>query len=164
MYTNDTLQRLATIYGWIISSGSNLQSLLLLWLRLTWGHQFILAGLAKLSDIEQTTKYFTSLSIVYPEFLAYVVGSSELFFGGLLFIGLASRLASIPLITIMIVALGTAHAAMLANFQFITDPSRLVGEAPYPFLITALLIFIFGPGRISIDALIHRWVSKQPTY
>lgn len=164
MYRNTALQRLATIYGWVISSGSNLQSLFLLWMRLTWGHQFILAGLNKLGNIQETIEYFTSINIIYPEFHAYLVGYGEVICGALLLVGLASRLVSIPLIVMMVTALSTAHAHKLSDFKFIVDPSLLVGEAPYPFLITALLIFIFGPGRISIDAWIKRWVNKQPTY
>jgi uncharacterized membrane protein YphA (DoxX/SURF4 family) len=39
-----------------------------------------------------------------------------------------------------------------------------VSQNPYPFLITTLLVFIFGPGRISLDAWIKRWVSHQPRY
>ncbi len=164
MYRNTALQRLATVYGWLISAGSNLQSLFLLWMRLTWGHQFMWAGLNKLNHIEQTIQYFTSLNIIFPEFHAYLVGYSELIGGACMFVGFASRLVSIPLICMMVGALATAHAPMLADFKFISDPSTLVLEAPYPFLITALLIFIFGPGKISLDAWIKRWVEKQPTY
>jgi len=164
MFINPTLQRLATMYGWVISFGSNLQSLFLLWMRLTWGHQFILAGISKLSKIDETIHFFTSLNIAYPEFHAYLVGYTEIIGGSLLILGLASRLASIPLILIMIAALSTAHSHVFAHFEFLTDPSSLVNEAPYAFLITTLMILAFGPGRVSIDAWIKRWVTKQATY
>jgi putative oxidoreductase len=164
MYRNATLHRLATMYGWVISLGSNLQSLFLLWMRITWGHQFVLTGLKKLTNIDETIHFFTSLNIANAQFHAYLVGYTELICGGLLILGLASRLAAIPLVIIMITALTTAHAAVFSHFHFITDPSSLVSEAPYPFLITTLMILIFGPGRISVDAWIKRWVKKQPTY
>jgi putative oxidoreductase len=164
IYKNPTLQLLSTAYGWIISAGSNLQSLFLLWMRLTWGHQFILTGHSKLTHIAETIQYFTSLNIIFPEFHAYLVGYLELIGGGLLILGLTSRLIAIPLAAITIAALSTAHAHMLSDFRFITHPSSLVMEAPYPFLITSLLMLIFGPGRISLDAWIKHWVSKQPAY
>jgi len=164
MFRNPILQSLSTMYGWVISLGSNLQSLFLLWMRLTWGHQFVMTGINKLSNIDETIHFFTSLQITAPQFHAYFVGYTELICGGLLIVGLASRLAAIPLIFIMFTALGTAHGPVLAHFKFITEPSSLVHEAPYPFLITSLLILIFGPGRVSIDAWIKRWVNRQPTY
>ena len=163
-YKNPTLQSAVVIYGWIVSLGSNLQSLFLLWMRLTWGHQFILAGLNKLSNIDLTIQFFTSLGIISPEFHAFLVAYLEVIGGILLILGLGSRFIAIPLTMIMITALSTAHAHMLNNFQFLTNPSSLVAEAPYPFLITSLMILVFGPGRISIDAWINRWVHRQPTY
>jgi putative oxidoreductase len=133
-------------------------------MRMTWGHQFILTGSGKLGNIEKVIQYFTSLGIPHPHFQAYLVGYIELIGGILLFVGFCSRFAGLVLAFTMIVALSTAHASVLANFRFIFEPSTLVGEAPYPFLITSLLIFIFGPGRVSIDAWIKRWVNRQPKY
>ena len=164
MFVNPILQRLVTMYGWVLSLGSNIQSLFLLWMRLTWGHQFMLAGFSKLSNLDETTTFFTSLNIAYAQFNVYLVGYTELIGGALLILGLASRLVSIPLILIMLTALNTAHAHIFNHFEFITHPSRLVNEAPYAFLITTIMILAFGPGRVSIDAWIKRWVTKQPTY
>jgi putative oxidoreductase len=118
----------------------------------------------KLNNIVETAQFFAKLGIPWPEFHAYFVGYCELIGGSLLVLGFASRLISIPLIVIMLTALSTAHAAKLTNFQFILDPRALVSENPYPFLITVLLVFFFGPGRLSLDALVKRWVSHQPKY
>ncbi len=164
MLANPFLRWIDRIYGLFINVGSNLQSIFLLYMRLTWGHQFFLAGIAKLTDIGDTVQLFTKLDIPSPLFHAYQVGILETLGGILLFIGLASRLIAIPLIILMLTALSTAHAEYLANFRFLTDPHILVIQQPYPFLITALLVFIFGPGRISLDAYIKHWLTKQPTY
>jgi putative oxidoreductase len=163
-YHNALLDWTNRFYSFFIWLGSNLESLFILFLRLTWGHQFFLTGLGKLHHIQETTAYFTSLSILHPEFSAYLVGSLEMVCGFLLFIGLASRLAAIPLIVILLTALSTAHKENLSNFRFLTDPMTLVMQTPYPFLITSLVVFIFGPGRISVDAWIKRWVSRQRSY
>lgn len=164
MYQDPTLNRLVNCYGMIQALGSNLQSLFLLWMRLTWGHQFILIGLTKINHIPETVAFFHSHHISHPEFYAYLVGYTELIGGALLFMGLLSRLVAIPLTIVMIAALSYAHSSVFTHFNFIVDPSSLVHEAPYPFLITCILILCFGPGRISVDAWIERWVSRQPTY
>ncbi|MCI0617278.1 DoxX family protein, partial [bacterium] len=119
-------------------------------MRLTWGHQFFLIGTGKLQNISKTIEFFDQLGIPYSHFHAYEVALFETIGGILLIVGFASRLISIPLTIILITALSTAHADALSNFKFILDPKSLVGENPYPFLITTLMVFCFGPGRISI--------------
>ncbi len=164
MLENPFLRWIHRIYGFFVKIGSNLQSFLLLYMRLTWGHQLFLIGINKLKDIEGTVQFFTKLNIPSPLFHAYEVGIIEAVGGILLFIGLASRLISIPLIIVMITALSTAHADYLANFRFVIEPHVLVVQHPYPFLITAWMVFVFGPGRVSLDAWIKRWVDRQPRY
>ena|SRR3990167_10405825 len=164
MFKNPFLHFATKIYGWIITGGGNLQSLFLLWMRMTWGHQFMMTGYKKLIEAENTTQFFSNLNIPAPHFSTYLVGYTELIGGILLFTGLASRLIAVPLSIIMLVALGTYHYPNLAHFRIFTDPSSLVHEAPYPFLITCILVLAFGPGRISLDAWIKRWVEKQPKY
>lgn len=163
-FTNPFLNALARIYNFFVKSGNNLQSLFLFYMRLTWGHQFFLAGRGKLEAIEKVILFFTSLHIPHPAFHAYLVSILEAVGGFLLLIGLGSRIAAIPLIIIMLTALSTAHAPNLSHFRFLFEPLSLVREEPYPFLITAVLVFVFGPGRISIDAWIKRWADRQPKF
>lgn len=164
MLANPFLRWVERIYRLFIKVGSNLQSLFLLYMRLTWGHQLFFAGLHKLSNIAGTTQLFAKLDIPAPLFHAYEVGLLEVIGGIFLFVGFASRLIAVPLIILMLTALSTAHAEYLANLRFVTDPLILVIQQPYPFLITSVLVFIFGPGRISVDAWLKRWIDKQPRY
>ncbi len=152
------------LYSFIIKIGSNLQSLFLLYMRVVWGHQFFITGLGKLENIQKVVDFFTSLNIPFPLFNAYLVGTIEMVGGFLLFIGFASRLTAIPLIIIMLTALSTAHVPEISNFRFLLEPLSLVKQTPYPFLITCILVFVFGPGRVSIDAWLKRWVERQPRY
>ena len=131
-------------------------------MRITWGHQLFLAGANKLGDIEGTVQLFTQFHIPSPTFHAYEVGLVEALGGILLVLGLASRIASIPIFIIMLTALSTAHAEYLGNLRFVTDPHILAIQQPYPYLLTALMVFVFGPGRISIDGWIKRWAARQP--
>jgi putative oxidoreductase len=161
MFQHSFLDRIASIYQIFIKLGNNLQTLFLLYMRVTWGLQFFISGLHKLESIEHVSRFFDSLAIPSPTFSAYLVAVIEAVCGFMLFVGFGSRLAAVPLIIVMITALSTAHGANLSDLKFLFHPIALVKEAPYPFLITALLVFVFGPGRISIDAWMKRWFDKQ---
>jgi hypothetical protein len=41
-----------------------------------------------------------------------------------------------------------------------SDPDKFVKADPFPFLLTALIVFVYGPGRFSVDALLN-WGSKK---
>jgi len=164
MLTNRFLHYIDKFYSFFIMVGSNLQSLFLLYMRVTWGHQFFVTGLGKFGHIDKVIDFFTTLGFRHPAFFSYSVAAIETICGFLLFIGFASRIAAIPLIIVMLGALSTAHAPNISNFRFLTEPLALVKQEPYPFLITAALVFIFGPGRVSVDAWIKRWVDRQPRY
>lgn len=151
----------AAIYRFIVKVGSNLQSIFLLYMRLTWGHLLFLVGLHKFQNMAQTVQFFTELHIIHPSFHAHLVAFFELVCGGLLVFGLASRLASIPIIMIMATALSTAHASELSSFRFLLVPTSLLIQAPYPYLITAILILLFGPGRFSLDGWIKRYLIRH---
>lgn len=164
MLANPFLYWVDKFYSFFIKIGSNLQSLFLLYMRATWGHQILLAGVNKLKDIPGTAAVFAKLNIPSPLFHAYEVGIVEAVGGILFIIGFASRLTAIPLIILLMTALTTAHGEALQNLNFLSDPHILVIQAPYPYLITAFLVLLFGPGRISLDAWIKRWLSFQPKY
>jgi putative oxidoreductase len=158
------LRLLEKLYSPLIIIGSNLQSAFLLYLRLLWGYQLFTYGMDKLQHIGATIQFFSELSIPSPAFHAYEVALIETICGAAFTLGFASRLASIPTLILMISALSSAHSEYLSNFQFITNPHMLAIQEPYPYLFLSLLVFIFGPGRISIDAWIKRWLSRQPRY
>lgn len=164
MFENRFLHAVDRLYSWTIVCGENLQSLFLLYMRLIWGHQFFLTGLSKFMHIDAVAQFFTTLGISHPFFVAYVVAFFETVGGLCLFFGFASRLAAIPLIIIMVSALSLAHSDAFVQLRFLFEPALLVHQAPYPFLLTALLVFIFGPGRVSIDAWLKRWASRQPKF
>ena len=99
------------------------------------------------------------LNIPMPVFNAYLASATECFGGLLLVVGLASRLVAIPVAFTMIVAYLTAdYEAVTSIFS---DPDKFVAAAPFPYLLTALLVLAFGPGALSIDALIKRFVPRE---
>src|SRR5215469_14021255 len=149
---NQTIKIIARIYSLFTRTFSSLQSPLLLVVRLYWGWQFLQSGLGKLKDIDKVVDFFTSLGIPHPVFTAHMVGGLECVGGVLLFAGLGSKLISLPLTINMFVAYVTADREALLSF--FSDPGKFYAADPFTFLFASLLILVFGPGKISLDALI----------
>jgi putative oxidoreductase len=138
---------LATIAGW-------LQCLFLLVVRLYWGWEFFQTGKGKLMNLDKTTAFFTDLHIPMPKVNAVVAGSTECLGGLLLLVGLGSRLVSLPLMFTMIIAYATAdNEALHAIFS---DPDKFTSATPFLFLFAVVIIFVFGPGKLSLDALLFK--------
>lgn len=142
-------------YGQIINLGSSLQDYLLLGFRLLWGFGFFMAGWGKLQNISPIIDFFESINIPYPDFHANLVAWIECIGGLLLMVGFATRLTCIPLIFIMFIALTVAHKKVTLNL--INDPESFIKQTAFSYFLISLLLFSFGPGRISLDALFERF-------
>lgn len=134
--------------------GDHLRSPLLLAIRLYWGWQFFLTGKGKLADLSRPTAYFASLHIPAPHLNAIVVGVTECFGGLLLLLGLGSRFFATLFIAEMLVAYATSEQE--AVHAIFTDSDKFVSAAPFLFLFASVIVFAFGPGRYSLDALLSR--------
>ena len=77
--------------------------------RITLGVLFVSTGWGKVHSLEKVTAYFSELGIPFPGIQAPMVSFIELIGGALLVIGLASRIAAVPLIGSMAVAILTAQ-------------------------------------------------------
>lgn len=164
MFHNIFLRGLESFYKWIIRFFSNWQSVFIFILRITWGHQFFLIGLKKFHNLEATAQFFSSFSIPLPHFSAFLVGTIEFLGGACLVLGFASRFFAIFLSIVMFTAYSTAHVHIFKDFAFVFNPSLIVNEHPFPFLMTSLIVLIFGPGKISLDGWIKRWIEKRYHY
>jgi putative oxidoreductase len=147
------------LYGWLVKVAKSLQSPLLLAVRLYWGWQFWQAGWGKLSNISTAIENFTNMGVPAPAFNAHFIGLLEAGGGILLILGLASRLIALPLTINMIVAYVIADREALASI--FSEPDKFYGATPYTFLFASLLVLVFGPGQISVDALIARYRKKK---
>jgi len=136
-----------------------LQCPLLLFVRVYWGWQFWQAGWGKLQDISKPIGFFTELGIPFPVFNAWFISLLECFGGVLLILGLASRLISIPLVIDMLVAYIVADREAFKSI--FSDPDKFFASAPYTLLVASLIVMLFGPGAISLDYLIARYVRKR---
>lgn len=147
-------------YERIIWLGSNLQSLFLLYFRCTWGYEFFRAGLYQLNALQPSVELFSQVGPPLANLYAPLVSRFEMGCGIFLIIGLGSRLSAIPLILIASIALQAIENPTNIHTHFLLDPTFFSTLSPYPFLFSALLIFIFGPGRLSIDAILKRHIDE----
>lgn len=115
--------------------------------RLTLGWVFLLSGWGKLHHLPEVIEFFRSLGIPAPEIQAPFAAGVELVCGGLLLLGLFSRLASVPLVVVMVVAIATARREEL------TSMGALFGFIEFLYIVLLLYIAIEGPGALSLDAL-----------
>ncbi|MGM0621480.1 MAG: DoxX family protein, partial [Bacteroidota bacterium] len=108
-------------------------------IRLIVGLVFLSEGIQKflLPEIVGVGR-FESIGFANPEFWAYLVASFEVVCGVLLLTGLLTRLAVLPLLTIMATALISTKIPILLNegFWFMAHAART------DFAMTMLLIFL----------------------
>lgn len=115
-------------------------------LRLGVGILMMVHGYDKLVHFsEYQGKFMNFLGIGTTMSLALVV-FAEFFCSLFLILGLFTRLASIPLIVTMCVALFKAH-----NADFTGD-----GEVATLYLTAYLVLLFVGPGKISVDGMIGK--------
>lgn len=97
---------------------------------------------------------FEKIGLPQPEVLGYLVGSFEVLSGLLVLLGLFTRLAVIPLIIIMIVAISTTKLEILQKDGFweMLHASR----TDWAMLLGSIFLLMTGSGRWSFDKLILR--------
>jgi putative oxidoreductase len=118
--------------------------------RLAVGLVFLQSGWGKLHDLPNVTEFFASLGLPAPAFQAAFASATELVCGALLLAGLATRLAAVPLIIVMCVAIRTAQ------WEQVEGISSLVGLLEFAYISLLLWLATHGPGPLSLDALLAR--------
>lgn len=146
---------IASAYRRLTAVGSALQSPFLLAVRLYWGWQFAQTGWGKLQHLSKVIDFFTNLGIPAPGVNAVAVSWMEFVGGILLALGLGSRFVGLILAFDMVVAYLTASRQAL--FSIFSDPGKFYADDAYTFLFASVLILIFGPGKLSLDALAARF-------
>lgn len=136
-------------YIWFISILEKLMMpLLVLSMRLWMAKIFWYSGLTKISSWESTVYLFKEeykVPVIPPELAAYFATTFELLCPVLLLLGLASRLATLPML------------AMTAVIQF--TYLDLIDHRYWAMLLC--LILFYGPGNISIDHIIKKFYVRS---
>lgn len=155
---NKTLAKIQNLYGLFVQAASHSQSPFLATIRLYWGWQIAQNGWGKLHNLAHVSEFFASLGLPAPGPTATFVAFFEFVGGILLAIGLLSRIAALGLVTDMTTAYITADRE--AFLSFFADPGKFYNADPFIFLLVGLLILIFGPGKVSVDTLVQRFVVR----
>ncbi|MGZ5870901.1 MAG: DoxX family protein [Bradyrhizobium sp.] len=129
---------------------------------------FLPEGIQKLAyaDVLGTGR-FTKIGIPFPEIMGPFVGVVEIICGTLIILGLFTRLAAVPLIVIMIVALVSTKLPILVGHDVgmfhLGDIKRLgfwsamhESRADLTMLFGCVYLLIVGGGRWSLDARLAR--------
>ena len=122
-------------------------------IRLMVGAVFLSEGIQKfLFPALRGAGRFEKIGLPSPDFLGTFVGAFEIACGVLILIGLLTRLASIPTLIIMLVAIVTTKSQVLLNegFWIMLHGSR----TDWAMLLGSLFLIIKGSGQFSMDWLI----------
>jgi putative oxidoreductase len=125
--------------------------ILQLGMRIGVGMVFFKAGLLKYSSFDSTVQLFRDIykvPLLSPATAATITTFSELAFPVLLFAGLATRLATLPL-------LGEIAVIEIFVFPVTAWSDNLFWGTVLIFILTR------GPGVVSLDYLIERYFAKR---
>lgn len=122
-------------------------------IRLIVGLVFLSEGIQKflLPEIRGAGR-FEKIGLPAPEFLGSFVGAFEIICGLFILLGLLTRLSSIPLIIIMLVAFTTTKSTVFIEKGFweLMHGSR----TDWSMLLGSLFLLMNGGGRWSIDSIL----------
>jgi len=130
-------------------------SLGLLLLRCVVGLAFILHGSTKLAD---PTHWATQMLPNVPGWLQMIVTLVEFGGGFLLILGFLTPLVAFLIGCDMTVAIFSVHIP--SGGQFVGG--RGAFELPLLYLTVMMLLLLTGPGALSIDALIAKYIARLP--
>ena len=127
---------------------SNGQSVSLFLARLAVAYGFYEPAMMKWADIGAIAEWFGSMGMPFPTLNAYMAASTEITGVVLLTLGLFTRLISIPLIVVMIVAIVTVHLP----HGFSAGDNGF--EIPLYYMLFLALFASLGAGKLSLDYLL----------
>jgi len=136
---------LTTIYTLSKNILQNFQSLALLLARLIVAYGFLEPALMKWNDMGAVAQWFGSMGIPFPTLNAYMAGTTEIVGLVLVALGLFTRLISIPMMIIMVVAIMTVHLGhgfSAGNNGF---------EIPLYYMLFLFIFATHGAGKFSVD-------------
>jgi putative oxidoreductase len=141
---------MSTILQFLLKPTQAPRSVLLV--RIAVGLIFFSQGILKYIDPNMGVVRFTRIGFSHPYFTAHFVGTFEILCGLLLLLGIGTRLVSIPLLIVIMTAIGTTKIPELfrANQGF----WYMVSDARTDFAMFCCLVFLIsvGGGSWSLDA------------
>jgi len=130
-------------------SGSRLSNAVIL-IRILVGWVFVSEGIQKFLFAAQLgAGRFEKIGIPAPHLMAPFVGAVEIIFGSLVIVGLFTRLATVPLLCVIITAIVTTKLPMLhqSGVWSMLHEAR----ADFSMLLGLLFLLIVGGGGLALD-------------
>jgi putative oxidoreductase len=124
-------------------------------IRLIVGAVFLSEGIQKFlfpEDPDRGAARFARIGFSDPDFTSAFVASFEIICGACIIVGLLTRLAVLPTIAIMIVAIGTTKIPIMHAKGF-WDMAH-AGRTDFAMLLGSSFLLLVGAGRWSADAKI----------
>jgi putative oxidoreductase len=145
-----------SIKSQILNTGNDSKIIII---RVIVGLVFISEGIQKYLFLQVFGPgFFHEIGFTHAYFWAYFTGACEIIFGISVLIGLLTRLVSVPLLIIMLIAFITTKLPLLATnglweflHQYNTD---------FSLTMLLILLIIYGGGKWSVDSSIL--LSKNP--
>jgi len=125
--------------------------------RIILGLAFFLDGRGKWMNLDKVVQFFTSLNIPFPAANAMFISVLELVGGLFLIVGLGTRLFSFLLACTMVMAILTADRQALAE-KF---PADFTDVSSFTYLLFFVWLLFYGPGPVSLDWLVSRFLGKR---
>ena len=124
-------------------------------MRLFVGYFFFETGWAKLHNLDAFTQRFMEWGIPHPAFNAALSAYTECIGGALIVVGLLTRLASVPLIINMMVAILTVKLKKVAGLDDFVELDEPL------YALSFFWLMIAGPGCVSLDYLLVRALGLE---
>ena len=118
--------------------------------RLLLAYGFYEPAMNKLADINAIGEWFAGMGLPAPYFQAYLATFTECAGVVLLFLGLGTRIITIPLMITMIVAIKTVH------WENGFSAGNNGYEIPLYYMLMLLSLLFTGAGKFSVDYLLSK--------
>jgi putative oxidoreductase len=142
--------RLSNICKTVEPMLEKLKNFSLLFVRLILAYGFLGPATMKWSDISAVAAWFGSMGYPLPTLQAYLAATTEATGVVLLTLGLFTRLISIPLMVVMVVAIVTVH--LPHGFESGNNGF----EIPLYYFIMLFVLLSHGAGKFSLDWLLFK--------
>ena len=119
--------------------------------RLSFGYFWLETGWAKLHNLDFFSQRFVEWGIPLPTFSATLSGATDLIGGALLMLGLGTRLATIPMIVNMLVALAVVVLPGISTLDEFVELDEVL------YVCVLFWLLVAGPGKASLD----HWIARR---
>jgi putative oxidoreductase len=124
--------------------------------RLFFGYFWFETGMGKIENIDGAIARFTDWGIPFPAFNATFSAWAECIGGALLMLGLYTRITSVAMIINMVVAIALVVIKNVHGFDDFVELDE------FTYILVFFWLLMAGPGVVSLDTLINRWLGIKP--